>query len=64
MYETLLVPVLVYGGRIRVLGLGLYRWKTSVLLGIRMVDKIPNARVRELCEMTTGVEERIDCVLR
>ena len=29
------------------------------LLGIRRVDRIPNAQVRELCEVTKGVEERI-----
>ena len=30
------------------------------LLGIRRMDKVPNARKRELCGVTKGVEERID----
>ena len=29
------------------------------LLGIRRVDKVPNARIRELCGVTKGVDERI-----
>ena len=30
------------------------------LMGIRRVDKVPNARVRELCGVTKEVCERID----
>ena len=30
------------------------------LLGIRRMDKVPNARIRELCGVTKEVEERID----
>ena len=30
------------------------------LLGIRRMDKVPNARIRELCEVTKGVDEKID----
>ena len=30
------------------------------LLGIRKMAKVPNARVRELCRVTKGVDERID----
>ena len=30
------------------------------MLGIRRVDRVPNARVRELCEVTKGLDERID----
>ena len=30
------------------------------LLGIRRMDRVPNARIRELCGVTKGVEERID----
>ena len=30
------------------------------LLGIRRMDKIPNARIIELCGVTKGVNERID----
>ena len=35
------------------------------LLGIRRVDEVPNAWIRELCGVTKGVDKRIDgCVLR
>ena len=30
------------------------------LLGIRRVDKVPNARIRKLCGVTKGVDEMID----
>ena len=30
------------------------------LLGIRRMNKVPNARIRELCEVTKRVDERID----
>ena len=30
------------------------------LLGIRRMDKIPNAQIRELCGLTKGVDVRID----
>ena len=30
------------------------------LLGIRRMDKVPNARIRELCGVTKGVDEKID----
>ena len=30
------------------------------LLGIRKMDRVPNTRIRELCEVTNGVDERID----
>ena len=30
------------------------------LLGIRRMDRVPNARMRELCGVTKRVEERID----
>ena len=29
-------------------------------MGIRRMDKIPNARIRELCGMTKGENEKID----
>ena len=29
-------------------------------LGIRRMDKVLNARIRELCGVTKGVDERID----
>ena len=30
------------------------------LLGIRMVNRVPNARTRELCGVKKGLDERID----
>ena len=30
------------------------------LLGIRRMDRVPNARIRELCGVTKGAGERID----
>ena len=30
------------------------------LLGIRRMDRVPNARIRELCGVTKRVDERID----
>ena len=30
------------------------------LLGIRRMDRVPNARIRELCRMKKGLDERID----
>ena len=30
------------------------------LMGIRRMDKVPNARIRKFCGVTKGVNERID----
>ena len=30
------------------------------LLGIRIMDKVPNAQIMELCKVMKGVDERID----
>ena len=30
------------------------------LQGIRVMDKVPNARIRQLCGVTRGVNEKID----
>ena len=30
------------------------------LLGIRRMDKVPNARIRQLCGVTKDVDEKID----
>ena len=30
------------------------------LLGIRRMDKVPNARIRQLCGVTEGADEKID----
>ena len=61
LYETLLVPVLTYGNetmlwnekersRIRALKIDNLRG----LLGIRMMDRVPNKQMRELCGVTKG----------
>ena len=34
------------------------------LLCIRMIDRTPNARIRELCRVREGLDERIEGVLR
>ena len=51
LHETLLVPVLMYGSetvmersRVRALQMD----KLKGLLGIRRMDRVPNARIREL----------------
>ena len=37
----------------------------SGLLGIRRMDRVPNARIRELSRVKKGLDERInECVLR
>ena len=33
------------------------------LLGLKRMDRVPNAWIKESCEMTNGVDERIDVVL-
>ena len=60
------MPVRMYGSetiiwkeeeraRIRVVQMD----KIRSLLGIRRMDRVPNARIRELCGMAKGVDERI-----
>ena len=44
MHEILLVPVLTYGNETML-------WKERI---------VSNARIRELCEVAKGVDERID----
>ena len=67
LHETLHVPVLTYGietmlwkekerSRIRAVQMDNLRG----LLGIWRMDRIPNARIRELCGATKGVDERVD----
>ena len=34
------------------------------MLEIRKVDRVPNARIRDLCGVTNGVDERIEGALR
>ena len=66
-HETLLVPVLTYGGETM-----LWKekerskiWTVHVdnlrgFLGIRRMDKVQNARIREFWKVKKGLHERID----
>ena len=67
MHESLLVPVLMYGNEIviwkenersRIRGVQMDNLRG--LMGIKRMDKILIAWIRELCGVTKGVEERID----
>ena len=66
LHESLIVPVLTYGSetmiwrenerfRIRVVQMDNLRG----LLGIRRMDIVLNARIRQLCGVTKGVKEKI-----
>ena len=61
------MPVLMYGSetmiwkereRSRIRAVQMDNLRT--FLGIRRMDKVPNARIRELCGATKEVEERVD----
>ena len=67
MHETLLVPVFKYSietmlwkekkrSRIRAVQMDNLRG----LLGIRRIDRVPNAQIRELCGVKKGLDEKID----
>ena len=64
LHKTLIVPVLMYEtmlrreerSGVRVVHIDNLRG----LLGIRRVDCVPNARIRELCRVRKGLDERID----
>ena len=67
LHESLLVPVLMYGNktiiwrekersRIRAIQMDNLRG----LLDIRRMDEVSNARTRQLCRVTNGVDEKID----
>ena len=67
LHETLLVPVLIYGGdtilwkekeRSRITGVQMDKF--TGLLGIRRIDRVPNTRIRELGGVMKGVDERTD----
>ena len=72
MLETMLVPVLMNGSettlwrekeksRVRDVQMDNFRG----LLGIRRMERVPNARIRELCRVKKYLDERIDAgVLR
>ena len=67
LHEKLLVLVLMYGSETML-------WKEkerSIVkavqmdnlrrqLGIRRMERVPNARIRELCRVTKGLDERIN----
>ena len=67
LHESLLMPVLTYSSgtmiwrekersRIRTVQMDNLRGP----LGIRRIDKVPNTRIRQLCGVTKGVDEKID----
>ena len=69
LHESLLVPVM-YGietmiwreeewSRIRAVQIMNLRG----LLGIRIMDKVPNTQIRQLCGVVKGLDENIDSVL-
>ena len=66
LHEGLLGPVLLYGtetmiwrekegSRIRAVQMDNLR----SLLGVRRIDTVPDARIRELCGVAEGIDERI-----
>ena len=67
LHETLLVPVLMYGSETM-----LWRKKERSrlravqmdnfigLLGIKRMDRVPNAKIREFCRVRKSLDERID----
>ena len=71
LHETLLVPVLVYGNETML-------WQEKERSNIRSVqidnlrgllvimrtDRVPNARIRELCRVKKGLHERIALMVR
>ena len=67
LHETLLVPVLMYGSetmlwrekeRSRVMAVQMDNLRG--LLGIKRMDRISNARIKVLCRVRKGLDERID----
>ena len=67
LHESLLVPVVIYGNEAMILK---EKERSKIravqmdnlrgLLSIRRMNKVPNARRRELCGVTKGVDKRID----
>ena len=70
LHETLLAPVFMYGSE-TMLWKEKERYRTRALqmdilielLGIRRVDRVPNARMWKLCEVKRGIDKRIDEVM-
>ena len=67
MHKSLLVPVLIYGSE-TMIWRGNERSRTRAVqmdnlrgpLGIRRIDKVPNARIGQLCGVTEVVDEKIE----
>ena len=67
LHETLLLPVLMYGSETMILKekersmiRDVLMYNLRGLLGIKRMDIVPNARIRELWGVTKGVDERPD----
>ena len=67
LHEILLVPVLMYGvetvlrkEKERFSIRAVHMKNLRGLLGIRRMDRVSNARIRELCGVRKGLDERID----
>ena len=58
LHETLLVLVIMYS--IETMLWKEERSRVKGLLGIKRIDSVPNARIRELCRVKKGLDERID----
>ena len=67
LHETLLIPVLMYGSetmlwrdkeRPRIMAVLMDNLRG--LLGFKRMDRVPNARIRDLCRVKKGLDERID----
>ena len=69
LHEKLIVLVLMYGNgsetllwqekkRFRIRAVQMENLTGS--LGIRRMDRVPNAEIRELCKIMKGVDQRID----
>ena len=61
LHEALFIPVLIHGRRrrIRAVQIGNLRG----LLGIKRMDKVPNAQIRELYGVMKGMNETIEGVV-
>ena len=67
LHEGLPVPVLLYGSETmiwreneRSVIRTVQRDNLRGLLGVRRMDRIPNARIRELCGVAKGADVRIE----
>ena len=71
LHESMLVQALMYGSEVT---MWKHKYRTKVqavqmdnlrsMLGVRRIDKMRNERIRELCGVKKGINERInECVL-